>query len=261
MNPDSAGLLEIGYDKIYPKGNILEKLVFKSFAGREQFIGEEHFNSATRHTPIDIDTALFRELSKYTKEFALRIAAALKSYRSSVFSDLSELESQLDFYGGAAQFISSVRARGMKMCRPKFLPSEKRVTRLKNVFDLNFYRQLVTQNPQEILTEKIVANDIDMSDYARFYMVTGANNGGKTTFARAVGVCHLMAQMGLYVPAESAEISPCRLHIHPFSKGRSCRNKFKPIYHGNQGAEKNLRIYDRQKSCYSQRIHSVNHAS
>ena len=30
MNPDSAGLLEIGYDKIYPKGNILEKLVFKS---------------------------------------------------------------------------------------------------------------------------------------------------------------------------------------------------------------------------------------
>ena len=67
----------------------------------------------------------------------------------------------------------------MKMCRPKFLPSEKRVTRLKNVFDLNFYRQLVTQNPQEILTEKIVANDIDMSDYARFYMVTGANNGGK----------------------------------------------------------------------------------
>lgn len=218
MNPDSAGLLEIGYDKIYPKGNILEKLVFKSFAGREQFIGEEHFNSATRHTPIDIDTALFRELSKYTKEFALRIAAALKSYRSSVFSDLSELESQLDFYGGAAQFISSVRARGMKMCRPKFLPSEKRVTRLKNVFDLNFYRQLVTQNPHEILTEKIVANDIDMSDYARFYMVTGANNGGKTTFARAVGVCHLMAQMGLYVPAESAEISPADYIFTHFPK-------------------------------------------
>lgn len=44
----------------------------------------------------------------------------------------------------------------MKMCRPKFLPSEKRVTRLKNVFDLNFYRQLVTQNPQEILTEKLL---------------------------------------------------------------------------------------------------------
>ena len=71
--------------KFIPREIFLKKLVFKSFAGREQFIGEEHFNSATRHTPIDIDTALFRELSKYTKEFALRIAAALKSYRSSVF--------------------------------------------------------------------------------------------------------------------------------------------------------------------------------
>ena len=52
MNPDSAGLLEIGYDKIYPKGNILEKLVFKSFAGREQFIGEEHFNSQQGTLPL-----------------------------------------------------------------------------------------------------------------------------------------------------------------------------------------------------------------
>ena len=193
--PKSENIFEIAYSISQLKDTFSKTI-------RSVKIGV-NFDSA-----MNPDTALFRELSKYTKEFALRIAAALKSYRSSVFSDLSELESQLDFYGGAAQFISSVRARGMKMCRPKFLPSEKRVTRLKNVFDLNFYRQLVTQNPQEILTEKIVANDIDMSDYARFYMVTGANNGGKTTFARAVGVCHLMAQMGLYVPAESAEISP-----------------------------------------------------
>ena len=57
-----------------------------------------------------------------------------------------------------------------------------------------------------------------MSDYARFYMVTGANNGGKTTFARAVGVCHLMAQMGLYVPAESAEISPADYIFTHFPK-------------------------------------------
>lgn len=125
----------------------------------------------------------------------------------------------------------------MKMCRPKFLPSEKRVTRLKNVFDLNFYRQLVTQNPQEILTEKIVANDIDMSDYARFYMVTGANNGGNH-FRKSGGSMSFNGTNGIVRSCGKCRDFPCRLHIHPFSKGRSCRNKFKPIYHGNQGAEK-----------------------
>ena len=58
-----------------------------------------------------------------------------------------------------------------------------------------------------------------MSDYARFYMVTGANNGGKKPLSqRAVGVCHLMAQMGLYVPAESAEISPADYIFTHFPK-------------------------------------------
>lgn len=209
MTPESAGLLEISYDKIYPQGNILEKLVFKNLAGKEQFSGEEHLNSVVKKTPVDIDTALFRELSKYTREYAQRISYALKSYRSSFFTDISELEEQLDYYDGAASFVQSVRARGMKLCRPVFLPAEDRALKLKGAYDLTFYRQLASHDPSARLEDKIVVNDIDMSDSARFYMITGANNGGKTTFARAVGVCQAMAQAGLYVPCESAEISLC----------------------------------------------------
>ena len=209
MTPDSAGLLEISYDKIYPKGSILEKLVFGSLKGKETFSGEEHLSSLTRHTPADIDTALFRELSDYTADFAKRISAALKKYRVSFFSDISELENQLDFYEGAAAFIKGVKAHGMKMCRPKILPADKRKTMLKGAYDLNHYKELVLKEPTALLNDRIVTNDIEFDEKARFYMVTGANNGGKTTFARAVGLCQVMAQAGLYVPAESAEIALC----------------------------------------------------
>lgn len=209
MIPDSAGIIEVSYDKIYPKGNILERMVFGSLADKEKFSGEEHLNSLTRHTPVDIDTALFRELSEYTNEFARRVAAAMASYRTSFFTDISELEQQLDYYEGAAAFIQSVRARGMPMCRPKLLPKSDRSLKLKNLYDLNFYKQMVGEDARAVLTDRIVTNDIEMDDSARFYMVTGANNGGKTTFARAVGLCQVMAQAGLYVPAESAEIALC----------------------------------------------------
>ena len=96
MIPDSAGIIEVSYDKIYPKGNILERMVFGDTKGKEKFSGEEHLNSLTHRTPVDIDTALFRELSEYTREYADRIAAALKNYRLSFFSDLSELIRQAE---------------------------------------------------------------------------------------------------------------------------------------------------------------------
>ena len=209
MIPDSAGLIEVSYDRIYPRGNVLERMVFKSHSDKEQFAGEEHLNSLTHRTPVDIDTALFRELSDYTNEYAKRIAAALKSYRAGFFSDISELEQQLDYYDGAATFIMSVRARGMPMCRPRILPKESRSMKLKGLYDLNFYRQLVSEDARAILSDRIVKNDIEMNDSARFYMVSGANNGGKTTFARAVGLCQVLAQAGMYVPAENAEIAIC----------------------------------------------------
>lgn len=209
MIPDSAGVIEVSHDKIYPKGNVLERMVFKAHADKEQFSGEEHLNSLTHRTPVDIDTALFRELSDYTKEYTKRITAALSGYRASFFSDISELEHQLDYYDGAAAFIKSAEARGMPMCRPKILPKEHRSMKLKGLYDLSFYKQLVAEDARAILSERIVTNDIELSDNARFYMVSGANNGGKTTFARAVGLCQVLAQAGLYVPAESAETAIC----------------------------------------------------
>jgi DNA mismatch repair ATPase MutS len=42
----------------------------------------------------------------------------------------------------------------------------------------------------------------------RVWLLTGPNRGGKTTYTRAVGVAQVFFQVGLYVPARSARISP-----------------------------------------------------
>ena len=51
-------------------------------------------------------------------------------------------------------------------------------------------------------------NDCRMDDDGRILILTGPNNGGKTTFTRAAGIAQIFAQCGLYVSAESAEVSP-----------------------------------------------------
>ena len=51
-----------------------------------------------------------------------------------------------------------------------------------------------------------VANDCDLSDSQRLWLVTGPNMAGKSTFLRQNAVMVVLAQMGSFVPAESARI-------------------------------------------------------
>jgi DNA mismatch repair ATPase MutS len=46
-------------------------------------------------------------------------------------------------------------------------------------------------------------------------ILTGPNQGGKTTYMQAIGLAQVMAQSGLFVPGRRARISPVDgIHTH-----------------------------------------------
>ena len=52
-----------------------------------------------------------------------------------------------------------------------------------------------------------VSNDVDITgDNKRISIITGPNMSGKSTYIRQIGVLCIMAQIGSYLPAKSAEI-------------------------------------------------------
>jgi len=56
------------------------------------------------------------------------------------------------------------------------------------------------------MNRRIVGNDVE-ADGKNLIVVTGANQGGKTTFLRSVGLAQLMMQCGMFAPASRLEAS------------------------------------------------------
>ena len=55
-------------------------------------------------------------------------------------------------------------------------------------------------------SESFIANDCDLSDAQRLWLLTGPNMAGKSTFLRQNALITILAQIGAYVPAQSAHI-------------------------------------------------------
>ncbi len=57
--------------------------------------------------------------------------------------------------------------------------------------------------------ESFIPNDLSLDDGGRIVILTGPNMAGKSTVLRQVGLIHLMAQIGSFVPASRASLPVC----------------------------------------------------
>ena len=58
-------------------------------------------------------------------------------------------------------------------------------------------------------TESFIPNDVALDENRRIIVLTGPNMAGKSTVLRQVGLIHLMAQIGSFVPATRARLPVC----------------------------------------------------
>lgn len=209
--PVSAGILELSSQPYILKPSVLDRIIYHGAnfqSGKVMKSARNKYNGRNTDGEPNIsaaDKALFEELADLTDGYVEKIGEVLEEYQKITLKDMYAISYQLDFYLGAIDMINLCESAGMKMCRPVITEDS---TEIKELFDPIYFREARTYNMRAKEPRAVVTNDIDFGKDADFYMLTGANNGGKTTFVRAVGICFVMAQAGLYVPAESCRIRP-----------------------------------------------------
>lgn len=181
------------FEKIFSKDEVTEPL-------------SEIYSRKCKDGELDAtNKVLFSEIDALTGEYVRHFNASLRSYYSSSVDFLLKIEPQINFYVGAAQLVERTRKMGLPSCRPKILPKESRSFYCSNMYDLVFACKMFSS----ILGGRFAGHEIKTNDCEvnGIVILTGANNGGKTTFTRGAGINQVLAQCGMCVTAESAEIA------------------------------------------------------
>ncbi len=145
------------------------------------------------------DESGMRTLSDLTSRGLNGAANALAQSVDHIRAFFEMLRAELGFYLGCLNLRDRLMAKGEPVCFPEpaspaLADDGHAVLSARGLYDASLTLSLDSATA--------VGNDLD-ADGKQLIIITGANEGGKSTFLRSVGLAQLMMQAGMFVAAES----------------------------------------------------------
>ena len=127
------------------------------------------------------------------------VANALAQSTDHILSFFNMLRTELAFYIGCLNLHARLAQKGEPISFPVPVASTERSHSFTGLYDVCLSLNL----QKRIVGNAVKADDKDL------VIITGANQGGKSTFLRSIGLSQLMMQSGMFVPAESFSSNVC----------------------------------------------------
>lgn len=166
-------------------------------------------------------------------------------YRDCVDPTIANAERESQFYQAYLEFCDLLAAKNLVTTVPRVRADDKEV-RAIDAFDIALAAKLVGER------QPVVCNDITLSGRERIIVVSGPNQGGKTTFSRTFGQLHYLGSLGLPVPGRDTRLFlPDRIFTH-YERGENL------VEHRSKLEDELIRIHDILRAATSQSIVIIN---
>ncbi|MFB0934972.1 MAG: hypothetical protein QMB52_04310 [Propionivibrio sp.] len=152
-----------------------------------------------RFTIDERDEGGARILSELRDRGINLVANAMAQSTDHILSFFEMLRMELAFYIGCLNLHDRLASQGIPIAFPVPGEAAERSLQFRNLYDATLALELGSS---------VVANDL-VADGKNLVIVTGANQGGKSSFLRGVGVAHVMMHCGLFVTAEAFGAAVC----------------------------------------------------
>lgn len=145
------------------------------------------------------DEGGIRVLSGIRHRGVSQTAIALAQSADHVRSFFTALKNELAFYVGCLNLQGQLTGMRAPACFPVPEPLDARRLACRGIYDVC----LALQTGRPVVGNDIQADNIDL------IVITGANQGGKSTLLRSIGQAHCLLQNGMFVGAETLSASVC----------------------------------------------------
>ncbi len=160
-------------------------------------VGKPTTYSFTLHSRDDNGA---RALGELRERGLNRVANAVAQSADHIESFLSALRLELAFYIGCLNLSGQLAQLREPITFPEPVPANERQHSFTGLYDVALALTM---------GKKVVGNKVN-ADNKKLLIITGANQGGKSTFLRSIGQAQLMMQCGMFVPAELFSANVCR---------------------------------------------------
>jgi DNA mismatch repair protein MutS len=196
---DETGILKLRIKSNNVSGFFIEVSKGSTVKVPKFFERRQTLVNAERYTTPDLI-----QLEKETITAQTKLEKLEREIFKSLINDVSDLNHSVLMMSEHIAFIDSFQglasiALSEGFSRPK-LHTEKQILNIKQGF-----HPLI----KSLIKDQFVCHDLHLDEKAFFGLITGPNMAGKTTVMREVAIIQLLAQIGSFVPAKSADLGLC----------------------------------------------------
>jgi len=125
-----------------------------------------------------VKAAVMERVAKLYPEFFTDLDLYCKKNTTYLDNTIGSFHREIQFYISYLDYLAPLRRAGMNFCYPRLSVEGKELCAL-DVFDLALATALLAKGTT------VVCNEFHLEGRERLFIVSGPNNGGKTTFARS----------------------------------------------------------------------------
>ncbi len=150
----------------------------------------------------------FRMLSELEAKGINLVANALAQSNDHILSFFVQVRAELAFHIACMNLHERLKELGEPVCFPEPVETGERQRSFRELYDVCL---ALTAG------QKVVGNDLEAAG-KDLIVITGANQGGKSTFLRSFGLAQIMMQAGMFVPAAAFRANTCGQIITHFKR-------------------------------------------